>query len=279
MKTYPVQRIFLKFFLIIVASTVLAVLLHQLHRDPLMNLSAKPQSIVITSGWFPPVAFATLALSFCAIGLIFLVIQKTLRGTKLRKGGAFGLALAGLWIIGMTEAYVLFPVSLFGEIYTGIADSCGILIMSILLGKYFADDTLGREKHKSTTSPAIAILPAMYVVVRYFSYTILQIESSYATRPLATLLWTVIMGGWIGIMYRLVGGGMQYAHPLKHAVVFGGLVFGVVWILFNLFALLFIVVPVLDLLYRSVFDALAVIIGVYISSLFQGSTKVSDRHY
>jgi hypothetical protein len=38
--------------------------------------------------------------------------------------------------------------------------------------------------------------------------------------------------------------------------------------LFNLFALLFIVVPVLDLVYRSVFDALAVILGAYISSTF-----------
>jgi hypothetical protein len=76
------------------------------------------------------------------------------------------------------------------------------------------------------------------------------------------------MGGWIGIMYRLVSGGMLRTHPLKHAAVFGGLVFGVTWILFNLFALLFIVTPVLDLVYRSFVDALAVILGAYISSMF-----------
>lgn len=269
MKAHTTQRNCWKFFLIIVASTVLAVLLHQVHHDPLMNLGSKPQSIVITSGWFPPVAFTALVLSFCAMGLIFLGIQKTLRGMKLRKGGVFGLALSGIWIIGMLEAYVLFPVSLFGEIYTGTADSCGILLMSILLGKYLADDTRDREKHPGTMFPAIVLLPVMYVMMRYFSYIVLHIESSYTTRPLATFLWTAGMGGWIGVMYSLVGRDMWHRQPLKHAVVFGGLVFGLNWILFNLFALLFVVVPVSDLLYRSVVDAFAVMMGVYLFSLVQ----------
>jgi hypothetical protein len=140
--------------------------------------------------------------------------------------------------------------------------------MSLLIGKYWADDTLDKQKHTSTTFPAIVILPVIYVIVRYFSYAVLQIESSYVTRPLATFLWTAGMGGWIGIMYILVSRGMLHTHPLKHAAVFGGLVFGVTWILFNLFALLFIVTPVLDLVYRSFFDALAVILGAYISSMF-----------
>jgi hypothetical protein len=42
--------------------------------------------------------FMRLALPFCAMGLIFLVIQKPLRRKKLRKGGVFGLALSGVWI-------------------------------------------------------------------------------------------------------------------------------------------------------------------------------------
>ena len=257
------------FILIIVASTILAILLHQLHDDPLMHLKSKPQSILITSGWFPPVAFIALAFTFGVMGRIFLGIQKTFRGTKLWKGGVFGFALSGLWIIGMTEVYVLYPVSLFGEIYTGIADSCGILLMSLLIGKYRADDTLNGETHMSTTFPAIIIITVIYIMVRYFSYAVLQIESSYVTRPLATFLWTAGMGGWIGVMYILISGGMLRMHPLKRAVLFGGLVFGNNWILFNLFALLFIVTPVLDLVYRSVFDALAVILGAYISSIFQ----------
>ena len=269
MKTHTIQRNAWKFLLIIVASTVFAVLLHQVYHDPLMSLSTKPQSIVITSGWFPPVAFAALALAFCAMGLIFLGIQKALEGTKTKKGILFGLALGGMYLIGMIEACVIFPVSLFGELYTGIADSCGILLMSLLLGKYMADDALNREKNTSPTFPAIVIIPVIYVVVRYFSYTVLHIESSYTTRPFATFLWTAGMGGWIGIMYRLVGRDIWHKHPFKQAVVFGGLVFGLNWLVFNLFALLFIVVPVIDLVYRSVFDALAIIMGVYIFTLFQ----------
>jgi hypothetical protein len=82
-----------KFSLIIFSSTVFAVLLHQAHHDPLMTLSTKAKSIIITSGYLPPVAFASLAMAFCIIGLMFLMIQKTLHGTKQIKGALFGVAM------------------------------------------------------------------------------------------------------------------------------------------------------------------------------------------
>jgi len=257
----------LKFFLIILASTVFAVLLHQVHRDPLMTLSTKAKSIIITSGYFPPVAFASLAMAFCIMGLMFLAIQKTLHGAKQLKGALFGIAFGGMYLIGMIEVYVIYPVSLFGEFYTGIVDGSGILLMSLLLGKYMADDMPEKERLARPSFPAILIIPVIYVLMRYFSYIVLHIESSYSTRPLASFMWTAVMGCWGGIMYILVGRGIGYENPLKQAMVFGGLVFGINWLIFNLFALLFIRVSVLDLLYRSIFDSLAIIIGVYISSL------------
>ena len=76
------------------------------------------------------------------------------------------------------------------------------------------------------------------------------------------------MGCWGGVMYILIGRDVAYENQLKQAMVFGGLVFGMNWVIFNLFALLFIKVSVLDLLYRSIVDSLAIMIGVYISSFF-----------
>ena len=263
------QKKTLKFLIIVFACTILSVLLHQVYDDPLMNLSGKTQSIIITSGSFPPVAFTALATTFGIIGLIFLGIQKSLSGSKLRKGMVFGLAMGGVWIIGMTEAHVLFSLSLFGEIYTGIADSSGILVMSLLLGKNIADDTLEEKKRPKTKYLAITVIAVMYIIVRYLSYSVFYIESSYATQPLATFLWTLVMGSWIGIMYTLIGMNIYQKDPLKHAFLFGGLVFGLQWIIFNLFALLFIVVPVWDLIFRSVFDTFAIILGVYFFSMFQ----------
>jgi len=63
------------------------------------------------------VAFASLAMAFCIMGLMFLLVQKTLQGTKQLKGALFGIALGGMYLIGMMEAYVTYPVSLFGEFY------------------------------------------------------------------------------------------------------------------------------------------------------------------
>lgn len=257
-----------KFFLIILAGTVFAVLLHQVRHDPLTTLSTKGRSIIITSGYFPPAAFAGLAIAFGIMGLMFLAIQKNLRGTKRVKGALFGVALGGMYLVGVVEASVVYPVSLLGEVYTGMVDGSGILLMSLLLGKYMADDVPGGESLGYRVLPAVLLIPVVYVLMRYFSYTVLRIESSYSTRPLATLLWTAGMGCWVGAMYILVGRDMPRRSPLEQAAVFGGLVFGINWVLFNLFVLLFIEIPVSDLLYRSVFDSLAVIIGVCLASEF-----------
>ena len=255
-----------EFVLIVLAGTVFAVLLHQFHHDPLMTLSTKARSIVVTSGYFPPAAFVSLVMAFCIMGIMFLAIQKTLHGTKQRKGVTFGIALGGMYLIGMIETYVVYPVSLFGEFYTGIVDGSGIFLMSLLMGKYMAEDTPDGERSARPMLPPIVIIPVTYVLVRYFSYVVIRIESSYSTLPLATFIWTAGMGCWIGVMYMMIGRGITHDSPLKQAMIFGGLVFGINWIIFSLFALLFIKVPVSDLLCRSVFDSLAVMVGVYISS-------------
>jgi hypothetical protein len=255
------------FLLILLAGTALSIVLHQFRHDPLMTLATKAKSVIVISGYFPVAAVVSLAAAFCIIGLIFLSIQKTMTGTKRLKGVLFGIALGGMYLVGMIEAYVVYPVSLFGEIYTGMVDGVGIFLMSLLLGRYMADDTPEGKSAAYPAFPAILIVPVVYVLVRYFSYTVLHIESTYVTRLPATFLWTAGMGCWCGIMYLLVGRGVRPGRPLVHALIFGGLVFGVNWVIFNLFALLFIKLPIADLLYRSVFDSLAVIVGVYVSSL------------
>ncbi|HOP46924.1 MAG TPA: hypothetical protein PK874_04615 [Desulfobacteraceae bacterium] len=255
-----------KFLLIVFASTVFAVLLHQVHHDPLMTVRTEPQSIIITSGYFPPVAFASLFVAFCIMGLMFLTIQKTLRGKKLLKSTLFGIALGGMYLVGMIEAYVVYPVPLFGELYTGLVDGCGILLMSLLLGKYMADDMPDEKRPSGATFPAILIIPVIYLLMRYFSYTVINIESSYSTLPAATFLWTAGMGCWVGVMYMLVGRNICPRNPFNQALVFGGLIFGINWLIYNLFTLIFLGVSVLDLLYRCIFDSLAVVMGVYVLS-------------
>ncbi|MCK5101141.1 MAG: hypothetical protein KAR45_23730 [Desulfobacteraceae bacterium] len=266
MKLYPKNKT-LKFFFVVMISTILSIIIHQIHGDPLMNLSFKTPSIIITSGLFPSVAFFALAMTYGILGLIFLGIQKHLWGSKLRKGLVFGLAISGVWMIGMTEAHVLFRASLFSEIFTGFADCCGILLMCLLLGKNFAEHNLLKTSKPKTSYLAIIIITIMYVLIRYFSYSILNIESAYITYPLGTLIWTMAMGAWIGFMYTLMDLNIYPGNQLKQALFFGGVIFGVQWVIFNLFALLFIVVPVSDLLLRSGFDVIAIILGVYFFAL------------
>jgi hypothetical protein len=268
MKQYQKNKA-IKFSLIIFLCTVFSVLLHQIQSDPLMNLSSKTQSIIVTSGIFPPIAFVCLAITFSIIGIIFIGIQKHLWGTKLQKGIFFGLSICGVWIIGMAEAHVLFSLSLFTEIYTGFADSCGILLMCLLLGKYFAEDSLIKKSKPTISYLAITIIAITYIIVRYLSYSIFNIESAYITNSFETFLWTATMGTWIGVMYTFLNINIYKEIPIKNAFLFGGFIFGLQWIIFNLFALLFIIVPVSDLLIRSCLDITAIILGVYFFKLLR----------
>lgn len=257
-----------KFVAIVLAGAVFAVVLHQVHHDPLMTLQTKSRSVVVTSGYFPPVAFASLVAAFGIMGAMFLALQKSLYGTRVTKGALFGIALGGMYFIGMLEAYVVYPVPLLGEVFTGAVDASGILLMSVLLGRYLAADAPDGDSPRAPLLPAVLIIAAAYVLTRYFSYAVLHIESSSSTRPLATFLWTAAMGCWVGVMYPLIGRGLLPGSPFKRALAFGGGVFGVNWLVFNLFALLFISVPLSDLLCRSMLDALAIIAAVYLASFF-----------
>ena len=84
-------------------STIIAVLLHQIHNDPLMSLNSKTQSLVVTSGLFPPIAFFALVMTFGIIGLIFIKIQKNLWGSKIRKGMVLGLIIIVLLPLSCTK--------------------------------------------------------------------------------------------------------------------------------------------------------------------------------
>ena len=126
------------------------------------------------------------AIAFGILGVVPLGIQKSLHGTRLFKGALFGSALGGMYLVGMMEAYVAYPVSLFGEIYTGMADGVGILLLSLLLGRYMAEDATNGKKAAHTALPAVVVIAVAFIVIRYFVYRVLHIESSHATRPLAT---------------------------------------------------------------------------------------------
>jgi hypothetical protein len=257
-----------KLFFIAVGGTIVTLLGHTLADDPMLqHIDGFTQSIVIRAGLFKPVAFICLVLTYMVMGFIFLRIHKGLRGTNHRKGLSYGVSLGGLWFFAMVETHPMFNVSLIGEFFIGLISLFAILLMSILLATYAADMIPAPKKPMRIWFPATIIIPICYLLLRYFSYTVIHIESGYSARPMATFLWTAGMGIWIGVMYHLLEMETLRSQPLKQALVFGGLVVGINWIISNLFFLLLLDYSILDVLYRSGVDTLAIIAGAYLSSL------------
>lgn len=196
---------------IVVLCTLFDIIVHYFGPDVLDT--GLPKSVIVKSGLLIPAAMLLFFITFGALAGIFVQIQDTLPGTKIYKGLRYGLLFAGLWFIGMFEPGIS-PLWL--SFFSGLADGFPILLLGILLGVLTATDYDLNLEHR-TTKPmlSIAVVALFYTLGRYFSYTIIHIDSAYSTLPFATFFWTLVMGLWVGVMYQLLRQGIKGNSPLK----------------------------------------------------------------
>jgi len=179
------------------------------------------------------------------------------------KGAWFGLAFGRLWFLGVLESSLVLGTSLEHELIMGLADGVPILIMGTLLGVATATARDSRPRQARATILAVPTIAVCYVVGRYFAYLVLGIDSAVATEPLGTFLWTLGIGVWVGVMYLLPGPGVEPTTATGRAVVFGCVVYGIDWTLFNAFLLVVHDMNALLLILRPLTDAVFVTLGVF----------------
>jgi hypothetical protein len=114
-----------------------------------------------------------------------------------------------------------------------------------------------------------------YVNGRYVAYAVIQVNSGYAVRPVATFLWTLGMGLAVGLMYGLLKQGLRGNSPLGRALWFGVVVFGIVRVMCNFFmpvvfdmSFISFPVPILNYVFRAGVDILSVTAGVWLAEKY-----------
>lgn len=142
------------------------------------------------------------------------------------------------------------------------------------MGRFIATDSKGYGKMRiSPDIVIIASVPIVFLAGRLLSYNVFHIYSLYATRQFATMIWAVATGFWIGIMYYFLRQGIAVKSLLAKAAYFGFIVFGIDYLMFNLFIPMvfeYQIWPIgaflsyADLFLRVVMDIIFVIAGVYI---------------
>jgi len=206
--------------------------------------------------------------AFSGVAFVYLNIRNEIPGKGVKKGLRYGTAIALLWLFAMLEGVSLFGNSIINEFVVGLSDAIPVFVLSILLSK------LQIEKAESDRPVAfmlrknimaILIFAGIFFTGRYVAYLSGVIQSGNHTRPLQTLVWTLLMGISIGTAFVLLGNNRN-GRSLRHrAVKFGFLIFGLNWAVFLVFMPLLFSGYIADVFLRIILDTTLVTISSYLT--------------
>jgi hypothetical protein len=216
-----------------------------------------------------PLALILIILSYLFFSMIFIAFQSKINGNKVVKGFVYGTLFGVLWFYGMIEMAIIHHTSFTQEIVYGLGDALPFVIMGILLGMFFGSSSNSEVVSIPFKKHAVSIMgmAIIYVIGRYFSYMVIGGGSSYIDRPVETFAWTLGNGLLIGILYYFMKGALHHYPLFKRAVLFGLVIFGMDWFIYNLFVPIIYDIPLLDMVQsyvgRSIPDILFVCVGVF----------------
>ncbi len=204
---------------------------------------------------------------FSIMSIVFIIAEKWMNGSKIIKGLKFAVSWGMVYFLGTIEWYTIYgKTSLIEDIRVGFVDLIGIIILGILLGKFFASDSQNSKTNIKKNNLTILVVTSFYIIGRYIAYSILKIESGYIERPVSTFIWTLAAGVSFGTFYVLAGRNMDEKNPIKKSALFGLIIVAPSWIVFNLFFPFLFQGSFADVIFgRAVFDTIFIILGVYFS--------------
>lgn len=224
-------------------------------------------SVIVRAGLMPLAAVIYGVLTYGLLGIVFIVIQGRLTGTKWTKGLRFGAGFCLMW-----ASYLLEPLpfnagaSLAEMLSYPIADGVVLLVLGLLLGWGLGTDSPQISKSLlNADSLAFLTIPALFLATRIFCYTVLRVYSSFDTRPAATMLWAACTGLCLGVLFLWLRCGIEGLSSLARAAFFTLFVLGINLLLYNAFMVLaFADFTVLDVLVRTVMDVVPVLAGAFL---------------
>jgi hypothetical protein len=228
----------IKVVAIVLVGVVLDILLHVV-TSPYSTIPENPAFSFVAGILGTEITASLWALfAFSGVTFVFFRIRNEIPGEGVKKGLRYGSAIAILWMFAMLEGVSLFGNSLIKEFVVGLSDAIPVFVMSVLLS------LLKTNKAESDPSAAftlkqkikaVSFFAGIFLIGRYVAYFSGVIRSGIQTRPLPTLIWTILMGLVIGVAFVILGNN-GINRSIKHrAVKFGVLIFGMNWAVFLLF--------------------------------------------
>ena len=252
-----------KILLAVLVSVLIDIIFHRLFA-PRIEYNYSP-SVLIEKGFFLPAVSMALVIWFGSLVIIFALIQGNLSGTKMMKGLRFGIAFGVLCFLAIFEMCLVFDSSLADELCTSIIDGISILLLGLLLGRLVGTDRASPGSRTKLSQKSLIVISLFFLFGRYFGYMIINVMSAYSEKPTETFLWTLGIGYWIAIMYWLLKETPERS-AMVQALRFGVLIFGVYWLIYNSFVLLFLDLSILNVFLRVTIDVVSITVGIWVAS-------------
>lgn len=231
----------------------------------LINASSTPHlkpSIFVKKGLLIPAVSIYSFIDFGILAVSFIFIQDSLLNKKWINGVLFGFSLGMIYFIGMFEGVLILNDTISNSLLMGLIDFIPILLMCTALGIVTGVDKVNNMKKQNVLF--IFFITIVFVIGRYFSYSVLHINSAYTSKPLGTLVWTLCQGLSLGIFYF----NMQLDYKvksLKYKEVFITVaIFSLNWLIYHLFVAIIFEVSFVDIFIRVGIDSIFSMFGIYL---------------
>jgi hypothetical protein len=253
---------------IVILATTLSIGLHALGPSPAVPLTPDRLSVVANALSFVGTVTLFFLVTYYLIATVFLRYERRLYGRKLHRALLFGCLVGGIWWVGMIEGMFAFGTDFAEEFLMGLLDFIPIVALCLLLAIFMVEEKAepaGYRFHWGVVLVEVGIFSALFTAGRGLRY--LTISGGYELADLtAVMLWTAAFAVMIALNYVFLKSAFRDASPLRSALRFTFILFGIHYALFVYFVPLIFSGLFIDLTIVLATDLVLVLLASFITT-------------
>jgi len=253
---------------IVILATILSIGLHALGPPPAVPLTPDRLSVVANALSFVGTVTLFFLVTYYLIATVFLRYERKLYGRKLHRALLFGCLVGGIWWVGMIEGMFAFGTDFVEEFLMGLLDFIPIVALCLLLANFMVEEKpepVSRRINWGVAFVEAGIFSALFVAGRGLRY--LTIGGGYEPADMtAVMLWTAAFAVMIALNYVFLKNAFREASPIRSALRFTFILFGIHYALFVYFVPLIFSGLFIDLTIVLATDLILVLIASFITA-------------
>ncbi len=252
---------------IVVLTTIFSLGIHAL-APPTVPITSDRLSVVANALSFVGTVTLFFLVAYYLIATVFLRYERKLYGRKLHRALLFGCLVGGIWWVGMIEAVFAFGTGFVDEFILGLLDFIPIVALCLLLTIFMVEEKpepVSRRINWRVVLVEVGIFSALFTAGRGLRY--LTVGGGYELVDLpAVMLWTAVFAVMIALNYVFLKSAFRDTSPMRSALRFTFILFGIHYALFVYFVPLIFSGLFIDLTVVLVTDLVLVLLASLITA-------------